>query len=101
MQLEPCPHCQRHVRIDEAACPFCAGSLAELVAPSRFAPAARLGRAAVFAFGMAASQACGDNTVVIPVDSAIDAPADAALDDGGAVPIYAAAPTPDADTKQG
>lgn len=102
MQLEPCPHCQRHVKISETACPFCGGSLADLTAPPRFAPAARLGRAAVFAFGVAAAQGCGDNTVARnPVDSAIDAAPDASLDDGGGVPIYAAAPTPDAGPKQG
>jgi hypothetical protein len=88
------------VKISETACPFCAGSLADLPRQARSAPTARLGRAALLAFGVAAAQGCGDNLVIrAPVDSGVDA-----LDDGGAVPIYAAAPTPDAGndgTKQG
>jgi len=107
-QLEPCPHCHRHIRISEAACPFCSHSLADAfanVAP-RMQPRARLGRAAAFAFGLAITPAaCGDNDdppVDPPIDAAIDAAVDAAIDadtpdagDGdGGVPIYAAAPTP-------
>lgn len=30
--LTPCPTCRRHVRADEAACPFCASSLKPLAA---------------------------------------------------------------------
>ncbi len=96
-QLEPCPQCHRHVKITEPACPFCACSLAEAFAhlAERATPRARLGRAAVFAFGVAAmAPACGDN--VVPVDAPraqVDAGTDA--DDGGGVPIYAAAPTQD------
>ncbi len=43
----PCPHCRRHVRVEERACPFCGGAVA--VAPT---PAAtlRLTRAAIMAF---------------------------------------------------
>jgi len=98
-QLEPCPHCNRHVKVSETSCPFCAGVLADAfanIAP-RVAPRARLGRAAVFAFGVVATTqvACGDNTKVGTSQDAatipVDAPADAALD-GGEVPIYAAAP---------
>ncbi|MEO7736248.1 MAG: hypothetical protein ABIY55_35140 [Kofleriaceae bacterium] len=105
------------MKISETACPFCGGALADLTHPSRFAPAARLGRAAVFAFGLTTAQGCGDDVVTrLPVDAALDAaldaapdaaldaapdPApDAAFDDGG-VPIYAAAPTPDAGPKRG
>jgi hypothetical protein len=97
-QLEPCPHCNRHVKVSESSCPFCAGELADAFAnrEPRAAPLARLGRAAVFAFGVVATTqaACGDNTKVTPAqDAAIpaDAPADAGWD-GGEVPIYAAAP---------
>lgn len=28
MSLRPCPECHRHVRASEAACPFCASTLA-------------------------------------------------------------------------
>jgi hypothetical protein len=96
-QLEPCPHCNRHVKVSETSCPFCAGVLALASSPPRVAPRARLGRAAVFAFGVVATTqvACGDNTKVsTSQDAAI--PADATPDarlDGGEVPIYAAAPT--------
>ena len=99
-KLAPCPHCSRHVVAGEPTCPFCAGALpADLAAP-RSAPRARLGRAAVFAFGVAAT-GCGDNEKPhVPVDAAVhvDAAPDAAIDadpDGGGVPIYAAAPTQD------
>lgn len=99
-QLEPCPHCNRHVKVSETSCPFCACALADAFAnrAPRVAPLARLGRAAVFAFGVVATTqaACGDNTKVVPSHDAaiipVDAPGDAALD-GGEVPIYAAAPT--------
>ena len=106
-QLEPCPHCHRHVMVSEPACPFCAASLADAFAnlAPRATPRARLGRAAVFAFGVAASaSACGDNGPPRPPDASsaqVDASTpDAVLPDAdpdaGAVPIYAAAPTPDA-----
>ena len=67
-QLEPCPHCARHVKISEAACPFCARSLADAFATRapRVAPRARLGRAATFAFGVLAMSACGDNEKRVP-----------------------------------
>ena len=99
-QLEPCPHCNRHVKVSETSCPFCAGALADAFAnrAPRVAPRARLGRAAVFAFGVVATTqvACGDNTKVSPSQDAASIPADAPADatlDGGEVPIYAAAPT--------
>jgi hypothetical protein len=99
-RLEPCPHCHRHVKVSETACPFCAQLVAFASAP-RVTPRARLGRAAMFAFGVAASSqaGCGDNLPSHP-DASIsaDAPPDAEFD-GGGVPIYAAAPTKDSGTK--
>jgi len=116
-RLEPCPHCHRHVEITETACPFCARPLADDFAdlPPRATPRARLGRAATFAFGVAAlaQGGCGDDTTRKPPDAAaVDASPDAAAAvdaspdagtpdadyDGGNVPIYAAAPTPDGGT---
>ncbi|HEU4613345.1 MAG TPA: hypothetical protein VFS15_14740 [Kofleriaceae bacterium] len=110
-QLEPCPRCHRHVKVSEAACPFCASPLATAFASRalRAAPRARLGRAATFAFGVVAMTqgACGDNETVTPPADATSMPSDADLDaavppdadyDGGDVPIYAAAPTPHGDT---
>lgn len=54
MQLEPCPACHRHVRIDEKACPFCATDLTSAMAaiPTRPLPGQRLGRAALMSFGL-------------------------------------------------
>ena len=94
--LEPCPRCDRHVRVTETACPFCAVALDFADREPRALPRARLGRAATFAFGVIATtqSACGDNKTghPAPVDAA--APADSSIDAGN-VPIYAAAPTPD------
>jgi hypothetical protein len=50
--LVPCPACQRHVRVSETACPFCAEALPENLrcsAPCPL-PTTRLSRAALFAF---------------------------------------------------
>jgi hypothetical protein len=56
--LEPCPACRRHVRVDESACPFCGGAL-EASAPRSLA-AGRLTRAAVFAgAALAGATGCG------------------------------------------
>lgn len=53
-QLRPCPSCSRHVRVSEAACLFCGAALDEVqVTAPRSAVPARLGRAAIFAFGTA------------------------------------------------
>src|SRR5450755_792933 len=51
--LRPCPDCARHVRVSEAGCPFCGGTLTESfrASPRPQAPAVRLTRAALFALG--------------------------------------------------
>jgi len=49
--LVPCPECSRHVRVSEAACPFCALPLDLAGTPEPQLPKTRLGRAATFAFG--------------------------------------------------
>lgn len=116
-QLEPCPHCKRHVRVTETACPFCAATIDQAMAQvrARILPSTRLGRAALFAFGVGASVAasslegCGgddDESAMMatiyggpprPVDAGKDAGADAGLDAGpgsqGAV--YGGPPRPD------
>jgi hypothetical protein len=56
--LEPCPGCRRHVRVDEAACPFCGGAIAVSGGAPRTLGAGRLTRAAVFA-GAAATAIAG------------------------------------------
>jgi hypothetical protein len=54
--MRPCPGCRRHVRADEATCPFCA---AVIDARGAVAPrSARMTRAAVFVAG-AALAGCG------------------------------------------
>jgi hypothetical protein len=55
--LEPCPGCQRHVKTDASSCPFCAADLSVAFAnlPARAVPRTRLGRAALFAFGVSAA----------------------------------------------
>ncbi|HEY6036169.1 MAG TPA: hypothetical protein VIV58_17960 [Kofleriaceae bacterium] len=79
------------MKISDTACPFCETSL-EIERPARLAPTIRLGRAAMFAFTVAAG--CGDN--IVARTPPVDAKPDAVIDDAGGVPIYAAAPTPDA-----
>ena len=100
-QLEPCPHCHRHVRVDETACPFCAGAVDFTGVAPRVLPRIRLGRAATFAFGIAAS-ACGSDAPkpdARPADAhVVDAPhdahaPDAFVDPDAGVAIYSAAPT--------
>jgi hypothetical protein len=49
--LVPCPECRRHVRVREAACPFCGVELHLAATPPPVLPTRRLGRAALFAFG--------------------------------------------------
>lgn len=69
VRLIPCPGCSRHVRAGELECPFCTSALgdAHRVAARPRLPAARLGRAATFAFGAAVATSiqvtgCGDST---------------------------------------
>lgn len=86
-KLAPCPGCSRHVRVSEAACPFCARAL--LAPPSAAAapPPARLrmSRTALFAVGatMVGVAACSDESPPNKMDAASDvsSPADAAASD--------------------
>jgi hypothetical protein len=59
--LTPCPGCARHIQVDEARCPFCRAALAAPAAPiaARPWPGARLGRAALLAYGSVAVAASG------------------------------------------
>jgi hypothetical protein len=121
--LASCPSCARHVRVSEAACPFCRASLSEAfrATPARQAPRARLGRAALFALGtgaVAVTPGCSSSSTpgvqplyggVTVEDASVDAAAadtgstgsDAAADaegtDGGpsAQPLYGAVATGD------
>lgn len=62
--LVPCPSCGRHIRVAEAACPFCSSAVPEGI-ETRVIPSAnrRLTRAAAFVFGAAvAVTGCGSET---------------------------------------
>jgi hypothetical protein len=53
--LVACVSCARHLRVSEERCPFCGSSVAaSAVAEPRLPPASRLGRAALYAFGVGA-----------------------------------------------
>jgi hypothetical protein len=60
MKLLPCPSCERHVRSDETACPFCNQAVA-FCANGRCAETGdrALSRAAVLFLGATALAACG------------------------------------------
>lgn len=57
-RLVPCSGCQRHVRLDEAACPFCGGSIDTAKARPEGVTGAGLSRAAALALGTALAAAC-------------------------------------------
>lgn len=61
-QLVPCTGCARHVRANESTCPFCGASIEADLSKVPGMPTARLGRAALFAFGATlavTATACG------------------------------------------
>ena len=49
-QLVPCPECNRHVRVSDSECPFCALPLDLSATPPPRLPSERLSRAATLAF---------------------------------------------------
>ncbi|HEX7671432.1 MAG TPA: hypothetical protein VF395_17685, partial [Polyangiaceae bacterium] len=69
--LVPCPECNRHVRRNEAECPFCGASVLVAIAatPERAMPTARLSRSALVAFAAVSVGAagCGGSEVATPV----------------------------------
>ena len=86
-KLGLCPHCDRHVSVQESVCPFCDGALSFAPGgPARHAPITR-SRAALLFAGAAVVAGCGSTEVVAmygpaPVDAstkdvAADAPSDA------------------------
>lgn len=101
-RLVPCPGCARHVRASSEGCPFCGATLVEAPAPAAL-PAARLGRAALFAFGAAALAATGcaehhgSRDAGAQEDSGVEQDAgdptpDAGRDAGNIAPPYGAPP---------
>ena len=98
--LRPCPSCARHVRVNEGGCPFCGESLSDefRAAPRPLGPGARLGRAALFAFGtgtLTLASACSSST---PLYGVPPGTAPIALDagDDGETTAADAAVVPDA-----
>jgi hypothetical protein len=61
MSLVPCTACQRHVRVNDAICPFCAAAQPARAARLREPLPVGLKRAALFALGasLGAAPACG------------------------------------------
>jgi hypothetical protein len=103
-RLEPCPACHRHVLVSEQTCPFCGQDVRALAAlPARAMPTRRLGRAALFAFGVGATASSSVGCVEEPEpegsegDAQADsgAKADAGGDSGNVVALYGLA-VPDA-----
>ena len=90
--LAPCPHCNRHVRVSESACPFCAASLAGRRVQPRPQVATRgLSRASILALGASMAAVAGGALL----DGCADEPEPE--DDGSSsVPLYGAPVQPDA-----
>ncbi len=90
--LAPCHGCDRHVRADEVACPFCGEGVRPSAPPAL--PTRRLSRAARLVFGatVAASLGLGGCTDSHgPGDDAGAAPADAGPEDAEvSVALYGA-----------
>jgi hypothetical protein len=103
--FEPCPGCQRHVKIDETSCPFCSAALSEHFGrlSARALPRSRLGRAALFAFGVGATSplltqcASDDDDDEKQSDGGTEGDDD---EDGNVQPVYGAPPE-DAGTQVG
>lgn len=83
--LVPCTECRRHVRADDAACPFCGAAIPEGAA-ARAVPAARgrLDRVAFFTFATTIAAAACSSGGAGSIDDAGAARDGTAKDDGAA-----------------
>jgi hypothetical protein len=94
--LAPCPSCDRHIAIDEAACPFCATALPKSFRREHACgrpPPGRLSRAAMIAAGatlIGVQASCGTASSY----GTSPAPDSGAVDAGASDNDAAAAPTP-------
>lgn len=86
-KLRPCPECQRHVRVTETECPFCASAI-DAPEPAR-RPGSAMTRAAIFAGAtLLSAPGCGDKTPdpknpdPVEQQQADAAPPDQTIDDG-------------------
>jgi hypothetical protein len=59
MSLVPCADCSRHIRDDEAACPFCGARVKRIAQRRAIASSRPMSRAAVLFVGAAAAAGCG------------------------------------------
>ena len=95
--LVPCSACQRHIRIDHGACPFCSAAVPADIA-QRVIPGARtrLDRLATFTFAasLTIGAACGGSddgsTTGSKSDAGGAADSGSVKDDGGGQAIYGA-----------
>lgn len=91
--LVPCPECNRHVRRNEAECPFCGASVLAAIAaiPERAMPTARLSRSALAAFAAVSVGAagCGGSEVGTPAYGAPAPITGGATGAGGMMPVPA------------
>jgi L-alanine-DL-glutamate epimerase-like enolase superfamily enzyme len=81
--LVVCPSCSRHVRVSETACPFCARSLPEGLAPVPHGPRRPyVGKNATALAIIALAAGCGSEVApVVEPDAGRDATTDTATDD--------------------
>jgi hypothetical protein len=98
LALRPCVACQRHVKVDERACPFCAGEMPHQVRAPRASPNRPLSRAALLlsasVLGGCAADVAGEESP--GADASVDADEAADPDAGTMVPHYGAPPSCDA-----
>jgi hypothetical protein len=91
-RLQPCTECARHIRSDEAACPFCGASM-----PAGFGESTRpvptgpvLSRAAILFASATAVVACSSSSSTPPGSTDSGSAADSHVD--GPVALYGPAP---------
>jgi hypothetical protein len=82
VDLHPCPACARHIRGDEATCPFCNAATPEgFGAVARAKIAAPMSRAAILFMGATAVSACSSSSSSGPVAAYGPAPVDSGAQD--------------------
>lgn len=83
-RLAPCPSCRRHVKLDEAVCPFCRASFETAPTPTSGDGVRRMHRVAAIALaaGVTTSAASCAAAYGVPVEDS-GVPTDAGLVDAG------------------
>lgn len=85
--LVVCPSCARHVRAREESCPFCRSELGEALrqTPEPRAPAIRLSRGALYAFGVGSltvATMCGSSNASVSSVTVYGGPSGVTFPDG-------------------